>query len=77
MLLFGAASAALGIGRVRVTLPTPCTAHQALNHLATHEPRLRPFTQSGRLAVNHRFAPPEQSINPGDEVALIAMVSGG
>ena len=77
MLLFGAASAALGTGRVRLALPSPCTARQALDHLATHDARLRPFTQAGRLAVNHRFASPEQPINASDELALIAMVSGG
>ncbi len=77
MLLFGAASTALGTGRVRLALPSPCTARQALDHLAVHDARLRPFTQAGRLAVNHRFAQADQAINPGDEVALIAMVSGG
>ncbi|MBM4114158.1 MAG: MoaD/ThiS family protein, partial [Phycisphaerae bacterium] len=38
---------------------------------------LRPQLASARLAVNHEFAAFDRPISPEDEVALIAMVSGG
>lgn len=77
VLLFGPASDAAGADRVRLSLHEGCSAADALAILAERQPRLRPFVECGRLAVNHAFAPPATLLRPGDEVALIAMVSGG
>jgi molybdopterin converting factor small subunit len=35
------------------------------------------MVKAGRLAVNHAFAGDAQRVRPSDEIALIAMVSGG
>lgn len=80
MLLFGPAAAALG-GRdsVRVPLATGGAATVAELGRAMRErfPALEPMVASGRFAINHSFAHDHDPIGPGDEIALIAMVSGG
>ena len=76
--LFGPAAQRAGARELRVTLeadrPT-CAAVRAA--MARAEPRLAGLLQAGRLAVNHEFAGDDARIAPGDEVALIAGVSGG
>ncbi|MFO0894324.1 MAG: MoaD/ThiS family protein [Phycisphaerales bacterium] len=77
VLLFGAAARELGGQQVRVrTAPAP-TAAEVLRELALQHPALRRHAEAGRLAVNHAFAAPGREIREGDEVALIAFVSGG
>ena len=80
VLLFGPAAAAAGTHRLVVHAPSGATCASILKSLAAAEPRLQPIVEpegAARLAVNHAFAPPQQVIQDGDEVALIAMVSGG
>ena len=79
MLLFGPAGLAHGADRAVVRVdPSGRTSESALRALlAAEHPALAPFTEGGRIAVNHRYAPGEILLEPGDEVALIAMVSGG
>ena len=76
--LFGPAAQRTGARELRVTLeadrPT-CAAVRAA--IARAEPRLAGLLQTGRLAVNHEFATDDDYVAPGDEVALIAGVSGG
>ena len=76
--LFGPAAQRTGARELRVTLeadrPT-CAAIRAA--MARAEPRLAGLLQTGRLAVNHEFAGDDDRVAPGDEVALIAGVSGG
>ncbi len=77
MLLFGPAAIAVGRERVMLRVDAEATCEQVLIAMGACEPKLGPFVASGRLAVNHAFAPSDQVVREGDEVALIAMVSGG
>ena len=76
--LFGPAAQKAGAREVRLSMdadrPT-CAAVRAA--LARAEPRLAGIVQAARLAVNQEFAGDDDRVLPGDEVALIAMVSGG
>lgn len=45
--------------------------------IARVEPRLAGALPHCRFAVNHNFAGEDQTLNSGDEVALIGMVAGG
>lgn len=80
MLLFGPAAAALG-GRESVRVPIASRGAATVAELgrAMREqfPPLAPMLSSGRFAVNHAFAADHDRLGPDDEVALIAMVSGG
>ena len=53
------------------------TADAVLEALGDAAGERRDSLRTSRLAVNHEFATEETVINPGDEVALIGMVSGG
>lgn len=80
VLLFGPAAAALG-GQGSVCVPVPSDSAATVADLgrAMRErfPPLAPMVATGRFAVNHSFAGEHDRIGPGDEIALIAMVSGG
>ena len=77
VLLFGAEAAAAGRADVRVRVDGACTCATVKRELARALPALAGMVGSARVAVNAEFAPPEQPIKDGDEVALIGMVSGG
>jgi len=77
VLLFGPAAAAAGAPSIRLRIAPPATAAAVTSALAAADPRLAPFVKAGRLAVNHDFAAPDRPIRESDELALIAMVSGG
>lgn len=79
MLLFGPAAMAFGNDRALVHARSSATCSELLTTLATQHPPLRPFLAPGvgRLAINRTFAAPDQIVHTGDELALIAMVSGG
>lgn len=76
VLLFGGAAELAGARSVTVDADPPrCDA--VLSALGRSVPALRPQLASARLAVNHEFAASDRLVRAGDEVALIAMVSGG
>ena len=77
MLLFGPAAAAAGCGEVVVRIREEATCGEVLDAIAVAEPRIAEVVRGGRLAVNHEFAGTDRVVKSGDEVALIAMVSGG
>lgn len=77
MLLFGPAAAAIGADRVMVRVPEGATCGEILASLGESEPRLRGLAAGARLAVNHEFAGADRVVRGGEEIALIAMVSGG
>jgi len=79
VLLFGPAAAALQRSRMAVSVSENATCSEVMEQLGASDPRLRPFLAagSGRLAVNHAFAPADRRVSEHDELALIAMVSGG
>ncbi len=79
VLLFGPAAMAFGNDRAAVTMHPGTTSSELLTALALQHAPLRPFLAPGvgRLAVNRTFAAADQVVQAGDELALIAMVSGG
>lgn len=79
MLLFGPAAIALGKDRAIVRTHAAATVADLLRLLGADHPALAPYVAFGvgRLAVNRAFASSGQTIRSSDEVALIAMVSGG
>jgi molybdopterin converting factor small subunit len=77
VLLFGAEADAAGRDAVAVSLPPGSTCERLKDVLAREVPELKPLLSAARLAVNAEFAPPGATIHPGDEVALIGLVSGG
>lgn len=82
LLIFGPAAAAAGADRVSVRVPDEpagATAAAVLRAAADQHPALADLAASrgARLAINHEFAAPHDRVRPGDELALIAMVSGG
>lgn len=53
------------------------TAGQVLQALCTNHPGEASLIERCRIAVNHEFVSPEQTVGPLDEIALIPPVSGG
>ena len=79
MLLFGPAAMALDKDRAILRVRPDITCQHLLAALGAEFPALAPFaaTGVGRLAINRTFATPQQLVQPTDEIALIALVSGG
>ncbi len=77
VLLFGPEAAAVGAPHVDLDLSLPCDCAQVRERLARAAPELAPALASARFAVNHAFADDSHTVHPGDEVALIGLVSGG
>jgi molybdopterin converting factor small subunit len=83
ILLFGPArDAAGGADRVSVrpSAAAPsgkATVEDVLSALSAQHAALAPVVAAGRLAVNGAFAAHGQVVVPSDELALIALVSGG
>lgn len=77
VLLFGPAATAAGAPSITLQFDAQPTCTQVLDRLAEAHPGLRQIAPVGRLAVNRVIAAPTSRIAPDDEVALIALVSGG
>ncbi|TWT41424.1 MoaD/ThiS family protein [Botrimarina hoheduenensis] len=78
VLLFGPQARLVGSPSLPVEiLEDRITAARVLATLAESVPQLAASLPASRLAVNHEFAESHTPIKPGDEVALIGMVSGG
>jgi len=75
--LFGPAARAAGRDHADLTLPAGATCAHVLDALGSQSSELEPIVSGARLAVNHELADPGLSVNEGDEIALIALVSGG
>ena len=76
--LFGPAAQRVGAREVPLTLPgerVSCAQLRAA--LAAARPAIADLLPASRFAVNQEFAADEDGVSAGDEVALIAMVSGG
>lgn len=76
VLLFGPQATLAGRREVSVEVADP-TAGAVLDALAAAAEPLAASLGASRLAVNHEFVGVSHPIRPGDEVALIGMVSGG
>ena len=77
VLLFGPEAAAAGRACAEVAADGRVTCAHLRARLGEDLPALRRLLTTGRFAVNSEFAPDDRVIEPGDEVALIGMVSGG
>ena len=76
VLLFASYADALGKPAVELALPAGATVADVMAGIVRHPggDRLPP---APLVAVNERYATPEQVLRPGDEVALIPPVAGG
>lgn len=77
LLLFGPQAAAINAQRIEVETPAPATPVSLLASVAAQFPPLAPSLPATRVARNGAFARPDDPLAPSDELALIAMVSGG
>lgn len=77
--LFGPYADAAGARAVRITHEGSDATDAAglLGSIFQQQPRLRPLLTNARLAVNRRFAAPDQPVRAADEIALIGMLGGG
>lgn len=77
VLVFGPAAEAVGSGAVVVDVETNATAGSVLAAMGRQHAALKDALVAGRLAVNGSFASAGMVVEDGDELALIALVSGG
>lgn len=77
VLLFGPEAHAAGRRDATLDVAAPVTCARVKEALARALPMIAGNVSAARLAVNAEFAAPERVIAPGDEVALIGVVSGG
>jgi molybdopterin converting factor small subunit len=75
--LFGPSADSVGASEISVEIEGEATCSAVRRAIVAQYPGLERFVRAGRIAVNHAFAAETQRIRAGDEVALIAMVSGG
>lgn len=76
--LFGPQAQLAGRSLISLDLDTDATtADQIMQDLTRQLPELAASLPSSRLAVNHEYVDQQHPVTPGDELALIGMVSGG
>lgn len=75
--LFGPEARALGRGEVAIEAAPGTTCAQLRSDLRARYPQLQDSLSHARFAINSEFADEAREIEPGDEVALIGLVSGG
>lgn len=75
--LFAVVAERLGTRQLELVVPGGARAATVRDELARRAPAQRGLLELCRLAVNGRYADPEQPLRDGDEVALIPPVSGG
>ena len=67
----------LARSQILLVLPVSATVASAMDELRDKYPQLGSLLHNTMVAVNQVYAPPEQKLLDGDEVALIPPVSGG
>lgn len=77
VLLFGPLKEALGGPSIDVELADGGCVDSLRAAMAARYPERAGLLRAARLAVNHRFAPADQPLDPKDEIAVIELVSGG
>ncbi len=76
VLLFASYADALGTTELEIALPAGSTVADAVRRVATL-PGADRVPPKPLVAVNERYAAPEQRLAPGDQLALIPPVAGG
>ncbi len=77
VLLFAHLAEAIGAREVQVTLGAESTVDDALDALAAEYPAVAAMRDRVAVALDERYAGPEDIIEGGAVVALIPPVSGG
>jgi molybdopterin converting factor small subunit len=77
VLLFGPAQRIAGQSCITVRVDGQVTCLDVKRALVAAAPRMTDFIAGARLAVNRKLLSDTGAVRPGDEVALIGMVSGG
>lgn len=75
--LFGALAERAGQVRDTVDLPEGATAAQALRAVGERHPGAAGILDRISVAVNREIVPPDRTLEPDDEVALLPPVAGG
>ena len=80
VLLFGALKDAVHSDCITVALPeeqSTLLVGELLQHVAQQYPALARYLPHVRVAVNCEYSSQQQSVQDGDEIALIPPVAGG
>ena len=75
--LFGPEAQRAGVASVGIELPEGARVPDVIDAIERARPALAGRIAHCRLAVNHAFASHDTEVRPGDELALIGLVSGG
>lgn len=76
-MLFGAAADRAGTRQTEVPIDNGTTIGELWPVLADRHPGLTPMRDTLAFAVNGEYARMEDTVSPGDEVAVLPPVSGG
>jgi molybdopterin converting factor subunit 1 len=74
---FAAARELVGMSNEPLALVRPLTAMDLVRHLAQRHPRLAPYVNRMRVAINGEIVGDAAPVKDGDEVALLPPVAGG
>lgn len=77
VLVFAAHREALGRPAIGITVPDGTTAGEVWDILTLHHPALRRLPPPTAVAVNDAVHPADHRLADGDQIALLAPVSGG
>ena len=77
ILYFAQARLATTVAEESLKTSSVLSAEKLWAELIQRHPKLAPLQSSCRLARNGRFLSQEESLEPGDEVAVLPPVSGG
>ncbi len=75
--LFAAHREAVGASAIGLMVPEGTTAGEVWDVLARQHPALRSLVRPAAIAVNDEIHPADRRLAEGDEIALLAPVSGG
>ncbi len=76
-MLFGAAADRAGIRQTEVPVDYGATIGELWPVLTDRHPGLTPMRDTLAFAINGEYARMEDTVSPGDEVAVLPPVSGG
>ena len=77
VLLFGAAADRVGTRETELPVEDDVTLGELWPLLVERHPDLAPMRDTLAFAVNDEYAGAEDTVSPGDEVAVLPPVSGG
>jgi molybdopterin synthase catalytic subunit len=77
VLFFGQLKDMIGLARDELEVEEGASLETVFRHYASQSPKLEAMASSIAMARNERFAPPNEALKDGDEVAMMPPVSGG